>query len=267
MHPPISVCIIGYNEEKKIQDCLKSILLIADEIIYVDSGSTDKTIEIVKRYTEKIYFHKFINYVDQKNFAIHKARNDWILSLDCDERLSQKAIQAIQKEWKSESYKDLKAFSFRRLTYYIYRWIRHSGWYPDRNVRLFDKRKCQWGGTYIHEYVDCKNLKIKKIDADILHYSFDSISDHLKKIEKFSSYAAEEAFKKGRKSGPFTIIFRSLIVGIKKIFLEFSFLDGTAGIILTGLSMAATWSKYSKLYILQKSKKENDFLTRNKINF
>ncbi|MDH5719011.1 MAG: glycosyltransferase family 2 protein [Spirochaetia bacterium] len=270
MNPPISVCIIGLNEEKKIEDCLKSVIAIADEIIFVDSFSTDKTLSIVNKYTKKIYKKKFIGYTEQKNYAVKKAKNDWILSLDCDERLSTEAVRKIKEEWKlAEKTNNLPAgYTFKRLTYYVYRWIRHSGWYPDEKIRLFDKNCCRWEGLDIHERVSKKEnvkKKIKKIDADILHYSFDTISDHIGTLEKFSTIGALEAHKKGKKSGIFIIASRSFWAGFRKFFLEFSFLDGAAGIIITGLSAAATWAKYSKLYILNKQAKEPDFCSKNKI--
>lgn len=253
MAEKISVCIIGFNEEKKIEDCLKSVKDIADEIVYVDSYSTDASVAIARKYTKKIFKQKFLGYVEQKNFAVAKASHNWILSLDCDERLSKEAIELIKKE--RTSLEKYSAYRFKRRTFYIYRWIYHSGWYPDYKIRLFRKDTCSWQGENPHDKVECSFGNVKTIDADILHYSFDSIDDHLKTIMAFSSIGAKEAFVKGKKSGVFVIFFRSLWVGIRKIFFEFAFLDGSAGIIITGLSMAATWAKYSKLYVLQKEQK------------
>lgn len=252
MNEKISVCIIGFNEEKKIEDCLKSVQDIADEIVYVDSHSTDKTVEIVKKYTNKIFFKKFLGHVQQKNFAIGLASFDWILSLDCDERLSNELKQQIQQERKLSSFANYQGYSFNRRTFYIYRWIYHSGWYPDAKVRLFHKEFCQWQGENPHDKIVCSSQKIKHLQGDLLHYSFDSVNDHLKTITSFSEIAAQEAFDKGKKSGVFVIFFRSLWVGIRKFLLEFSFLDGSAGFLITGFSMFATWTKYSKLYVLQK---------------
>lgn len=253
MAEKISVCVIGFNEEKKIEDCLKSVKDVADEIIYVDSYSTDATIDIAKKYTNKIFKQKFLGHVQQKNFAVAKASHNWILSLDCDERLSKEAIEIIQKE--RDFLEKYSAYRFKRRTFYIYRWIYHSGWYPDYKIRLFRKDICSWQGENPHDKVECSLNNIKTLDVDILHYSFDSIDDHLKTIMSFSSIGAREAFTKGKKSGVFVIFFRSLWVGVRKIFFEFAFLDGVAGIIITGLSMAATWAKYSKLYVLQKEQK------------
>jgi len=253
---PISVCIIGLNEEKKIEECLKSVANIAEEIIYVDSYSSDKTVDIVKKYSEKIFYKKFSGFVEQKNYAIEKASNDWILSLDCDERFTPELEEIIREIWANgENENQYVAFRFRRLTYYIYKFIRHSGWYPDKKIRLFNRKYAKWTGLYLHETVEVKSGRIKDIEKDILHYSFDSISDHLKTIDSYSTIGAQELFEKGRKAGIATIIGRTVATGFKKFFLELSFLDGRAGIILTGLSMAANWAKYSKLYILNRKHK------------
>lgn len=265
----ISVCVIGLNEEKRLADCLLSVKPIADEIVYVDSLSKDKSRTIAKQHGARVINQKFLGHVQQKNLAVAKAKHDWILSLDCDERLSAEALRSIlaEKERRASdpAAAEITSYSFNRLTYYIYRWIRHSGWYPDKKIRLFHRKHAAWTGENPHDRVENpagKNLHLK---GDILHYSFNSISDHIKTIEAFSEIAAAEALRKGRRSGPFTIVFRSLWVGVRKMLFEFAFLDGVAGLILTGLSIAATWSKYSKLYILQKQKADPLFLERNKI--
>ncbi len=264
MPTKISTCIIGYNEEAKVEDCLRSVSSITDEIVFVDSYSNDKTISIVEKYTNNIYRQKFLGHVEQKNLAVSKANNDWVLCLDCDERLSTISLESIKKNLLRLD--DYHAYSFNRLTYYIYRWIYHSGWYPDRKVRLFNRNHCCWGGENPHDRVCCNSpAKIKHLAGDILHYSFDSISDHIKTLDSFSTIGAQKMHEKGRKSNIFIIMGRTFWVFFRKFFLEFAYLDGIAGIILTGFSIAATWSKYSKLYILNQQKKNHDFLTKNKI--
>jgi len=264
---PISVSIIGYNEQDKVEECLKSVAGLASEIVFVDSLSTDKTIEIVKKYTKRIYKQKFLGHVQQKNFAIDKTSYDWVLSLDCDERLTREAADLIRSLWEQGASEEYTGFEFKRLNFYIYRFIRHSGWYPDRKIRLFNKKHARWEGENPHDRIVCREGRVKRLGVDILHYTTDSISQHLKTIDAFSTIAAREAFEKGRKSGPMTIIFRTLYTGFRKIFYEMAFLDGVAGLILTGISMAASWSKYSKLYILQKQKEDPEFLKKNRVRF
>ncbi len=260
MNPPISVCIIGLNEEEKIEDCLRSVVEVADEIVYVDSYSGDKTVEIARKYTDRIVLQKFLGHVEQKNLAIDEAKHDWVLALDCDERLSPEAIAEIKAIWADQAEKiateEIRAVRFNRLTYYIYRFIRHSGWYPDSKIRLFNRKYCRWQGENPHDIVHCDSKYLYKSKTDILHYSFDSISDHLKTIDSFSRIAAHEAYEKGKRVGLFSLVFRSLWVGVRKMFFEFAFLDGAAGVILTGLSIASTWAKYSRLYILCRHSKK-----------
>lgn len=153
--PKISACIISFNEEKKIEACLQSLLPVADEIVVIDSASTDDTIDIAKKYTDKIISHPFAGYGKQKNFAISMASNDWILSLDCDERLSpelQQSILAVKDQLNSNN-----AFSMARRTFYIYRWLNHC-WYPDINTRLFNSTTAKWSDNDIHESVTATDV-------------------------------------------------------------------------------------------------------------
>ena len=145
----ISVVIITFNEEQRLEPALKSVKSIADEIVVVDSFSTDETTRIAKKYTDKVFQRKWTNYADQKNFANKKARFPWILSLDADERLSDELGREIKALLPEEP--DCSAFSMPRMVYYLGRWIRHSGWYPDRKVRLFRQDSARWEGEFVHE--------------------------------------------------------------------------------------------------------------------
>ena len=247
----ISACIIGLNEERNITDCLASLKGVADEIIYVDSHSTDKTVAVVKKFTKKVFFRKFDNYVAQKNFAAEKATHDWVLNLDCDERLSPELRESILALKKSSP--DKVGYKFNRLTWYIYRFIRHSGWYPDDKVRLYDRRQCQWQGDKVHEIISAPADKTGKLKGDLLHYSFHSIDDHLKTIRNYSEMAAQVMFARGRKVSLMGVFARALWVIIRKFFFELAFLDGSAGIIITYYSAVATYTKYVKLYVLWKT--------------
>lgn len=244
----ISACIIGLNEEHNIGDCLTSLEGIADEIIYVDSHSTDKTVAIVKKFTKKIFYRKFDNYVAQKNFAAAKAKHDWILNLDCDERLSDQLRQSILALKQTGAEK--AGYKFNRLTWYIYRFIRHSGWYPDDKVRLYDRRQCAWQGDKVHEIINTPAEKTGKLKGDLLHYSFRSIDDHLKTIRGYSEMAAQAMHARGRKVSLAGVFARAFWVIIRKFFFELAFLDGAAGIIITYYSAVATFTKYVKLYVL-----------------
>ncbi|MFZ5631078.1 MAG: glycosyltransferase family 2 protein [Spirochaetota bacterium] len=247
----ISACIIGLNEEQNIADCLASLKGVADEIVYVDSYSDDKTVKIVKKFTKKVFFRKFDNYVAQKNFAASKAKYDWILNLDCDERLSDELRNSLSKL--KETGTDKAGFRFNRLTWYLYRFIRHSGWYPDDKVRLYDRRAAQWEGEKVHEIINTPAEKTGKLKGDLLHYSFRSVDDHLKTIRSYSEMAAQAMFARGRTVSLPGVFARSGWVIVRKFFFELAFLDGTAGVIITYYSAVATFTKYIKLYVLGKT--------------
>ncbi|MCS6971690.1 MAG: glycosyltransferase family 2 protein [Turneriella sp.] len=251
----ISACVIGYNEEHNIADCLESLQGVADEIVYVDSYSTDRTVAIAKKYTKRIFYRKFDNYVAQKNFAARKARHDWILNLDCDERLSAELRQSIL-ELKTHG-TDKWGFAFNRLTWYLYRFIRHSGWYPDARVRLYDRTKAAWEGELVHEIIRIPKEKTGWLKGDLLHYSFRTLDDHLKTIRTYSELGAKALQARGRRTTLVGAFARSLWVVVRKLFFELAFLDGSAGWILTYYSAVATFTKYTRLYILQRQKDPN----------
>lgn len=244
----ISVCIISYNEENKIEDCLKSLVDIADEIIVVDSNSSDNTVAIAKKYTDKVMLQDFLGYIEQKNFAIQQASHDWILSLDCDERLSpelQQSILAIK-----ENIDQADAYKMPRKTFYIYRWLNHC-WYPDLKTRLFNKNTAHWGGTNPHDHIITNGDNIKQLDGDIYHYSFDSISAHLKTIDKFTEIGADELIKKNKSFNVFSPITHSTWIFFKIYFLKRGFLDGFAGLVVAMLSFMHVFIKYSKAIIMR----------------
>ncbi len=244
----ISACIISFNEEKKIEDCLKSLLDVVDEIVVVDSESTDKTIEIASVYTDFIYSRKFLGHIAQKNLAVGKAQHDWILSLDCDERLSddlRKSILEIKDE-----IGQYDAYRMARKTFYIYRWLNYC-WYPDMKVRLFNKQHAKWGGVNPHDKVRVDSEKIGRLGGDILHYSFDSISAHIQTLDKFSEIAAKEIIKRGKKVSVFSPFTHGFWIFFKMYFLKRGFLDGFAGLLASVLSLMHVFVKYSKVLIHQ----------------
>ena len=242
----ISACIISFNEENKIEDCLKSLLPVVDEIIIVDSFSTDKTLEIAKRYTDKIYHQKFLGFIEQKNFALKKANHDWILSLDCDERLSEhlrESIHAIKNSLNSAD-----AYRMPRKTFYVYRWLNHC-WYPDLKTRLFNKETSHWGGTNPHDHIVTQGKNIRQLQGDINHYSFDSISQHITTIDSFTEIGANEIVRKGKRVTVFSPITHASWTFIKLYLLKRGFLDGFAGLIVSVLSYMHVFIKYSKAHI------------------
>ena len=245
----ISACIISYNEEQKIEGCLKSLEGIVDEIIIVDSLSTDKTKEIAKKYTDKIFEQKFLGHVEQKNLAVEKASFDWILSLDCDERLTDELKESILKIKDNIDIAD--AYRMARKTFYVYRWLNHC-WYPDFKVRLFNRKSAKWGGTNPHDRVEVRGDNIVTLNGDIQHFSFNSISEHIQTIDSFTEIGAQEIIKKGKRvslASPFT---HGIWTFVKLYIFKKGFMDGYAGLVVSVLSGMHAFIKYSKVIMLMK---------------
>ncbi|MFQ5543201.1 MAG: glycosyltransferase family 2 protein [Nitrospiria bacterium] len=250
----ISACIISFNEETKIEDCLKSLVGVVDEIIVVDSCSTDQTVKITSRYTDKIFSQPFLGYAQQKNMAIEKASYNWILSLDCDERLSEELTQAIQKLKSNIGRFD--AYRMARKTFYVYRWLNHC-WYPNIRIRLFNKQKAEWGGGDLHEKIIMQSNKISLIPGDILHYSFDSISAHIQTLDKFTEIGAQEIIKRGKKVTALTPLSHAVWTFVRMYFLRRGFLDGRAGWVASVLSFVHVYTKYNKVLFARKMWKKH----------
>jgi len=250
----ISACIITYNEEKNIYDCLDSLKNIVDEIVIVDSKSNDSTVEIAKGFRASIYVIPFQGYVKQKNICIDLAKYDWVLCLDADERVSEDLAAEIKKIKKEGT--TVNGYYVRRKTCYIYKWINYSDWYPDYKIRLFNKQSGKWTGKDPHDYVKI-NGKTKKIPKDLLHYSFDNIEDHINTIQKFTTIGATELYKAKRKITIFGMVGHSFFIFFKMYILKLGFLDGSAGFIAAVLSSFHVFSKYAKLYVTYKKKCRN----------
>jgi len=247
----ISVVIITYNEEDKIARCIDSVKEIADEIVVLDSFSSDATETIAKQKGARFFQQKFEGHIQQKNRALTLARNDWVLSLDADELLSPAAIKAIKAINNSEK---MSAFSFKRLNNYCGEWITHGGWYPDRKVRLFRKSEAIWGGINPHDKIQLKkNAVVCHLPADILHYSYASIEEHIAQSKRFSEIAATELFKSGQRSSLLKLVFSPVGKFVRDYFFRLGFLDGYNGIMIAYISAKAVFWKYVFLYQLNQS--------------
>lgn len=250
MQITLSVVIITLNEEKNIERCIQSIQPIADEIVVVDSFSTDKTKEICLAQGVNFVEQQFLGHIEQKNFAVSKATSPYILSLDADEALSEKAIAEIlqiKNNWSADGY------YFNRLTNYCGKWIHHCSWYPDKKLRLWDSRLGKWAGVNPHDRYEMNvNATIKSVNADILHYSFHSINQHIQQINFFTDISSKAAFDKGKRSDLFQIIFKPIVKFLRDYFLHRGFLDGYYGFVICANSAHAKFLKYVKLRELQK---------------
>ena len=241
----ISAVIITYNEENFIEKCLQSVEGIADEIIVVDSFSTDSTEEICKKYNVRFEKKSFAGFRDQKNYAISLATNKYILAVDADEALSEKLRESIIKLKQNIS---ADGYLFNRLGNFCGQWITHSGWYPDRQLRLFDKDKGSWGQFNVHEKVELVHgSKIKKIKGDLLHWPCSSQTDYHDKIVKYSDIAAFEYHNADKKANIFTPYIHGGWRFILNYFLRLGFLDGQNGFFICSTDSYYSYLKYKKL--------------------
>jgi len=246
----LSAIIITFNEERNIQRCFDSLRGVADEIIVVDSFSTDRTEEICHANNVRFIKHKFEGHIEQKNYALTHASYDHVIALDADEALSEELIKSIVQakgDWRYDGY------YMNRLTNYCGQWIRHGGWYPDRKMRLFVKHKGKWGGHNPHDRLLLTGSE-GYIKGDLLHYSFYTIAEHVTQVNKFTDIAAKSAYNKGLRSNVLKIILNPRFKFFRDYILRGGFRDGYYGFVISRISAHATFLKYVKLRELQKQK-------------
>lgn len=246
----LSVVIITFNEEKNIARCLDSVKSVADEIVVLDSFSTDKTKDICDSYGVKFFQHPFDGHIQQKNRAITYASSQFVLSLDADEALDEKLISSIQQ---AKSNWTFDGYYANRLTNYCGKWIKHGGWYPDKKLRLWNSSKGSWTGTNPHDKYELTDAfaKTGHLAGDILHYSFYSVDDHYKQARYFSNIAALALYKEGKRSNLFLIWFSPIIKFIKDYIIKLGFLDGSSGFKIAKISAGYTRNKYVQLKKIQ----------------
>ena len=250
----ISAAVICFNEEDKIRRCLESLHELVDEIIVVDSYSTDKTKEICLSFPKvKFSENPFAGHIEQKNYALTLCQHDYILSLDADEALSDELKDSLMNLKIEGFFKD--AYKFHRLTDYNGFWVRHCGWYPDTKLRLIKKGSASWQGKNPHDIlIPNNNVEVGFLKADLLHYSYDSISDHINQTNKFTTIAAKAAFEAGTRSSLFKVISRPVLKFLKDYLLKGGILDGKYGLIICTINSLSAFLKYSKILELQNGK-------------
>jgi len=241
----ISACIICLNEEQNIKRCLESVLWV-DEIIVVDSMSRDKTVEIARQYTRAVFEKPWEGYAKQKNFAVSKASGTWVLSLDADEEVTPALREEIQGEIEEGS-GECAGYRIPRLSFYQGRWIRHSGFYPDRQLRLFRRELGKWVGGRVHERVEVKG-KVCDLKNDLLHYPYKgTIAGQLDTVNNFSTLLAQDMYEKGKRYRVHLLVFRPLFKFAEVYLLKGGFLDGLAGFVIAVSSSYAMFVRYVKL--------------------
>ncbi len=250
---PISAVVITYNEEANIKRCILSLLPVVDEIIVLDSFSTDATEAICKALGVLFYQHRFDGHIEQKNRVIEYTSHNLVLSLDADEALDPELQKAIKQVKQNPEY---DGYYLNRLTNYCGTWIKHGNWYPDRKLRLWDKRKGTWGGLNPHDRFELvEGASVSKLNGHLLHYSFYTFDEHLAQIHKFTDISSRAAFERGKKSYFFKPIINPIAKFIGGYIIKLGLLDGKAGFQIAWYSAYATFLKYSKLAKLNRNAK------------
>lgn len=244
--PKLTATIITRNETAHIAAALESVSF-ADEIVVVDSESTDDTAAIARRFTDRVIVRPWPGYVAQKNFAASQASHDWILSLDADERVSPSLADEIQHLLKT----DPPAVGYRvpRVTFHLGRWLRSTDWYPDRQLRVYDRRRATWTGRLVHESVRADG-PVRTLDGELLHYAYRDIAHHVQTMDRYTTLAARQMHEDGRRAGWLDLLVRPRLAFFRNYILRGGFRDGMPGLIVSMMNAHYVGLKFAKLWEL-----------------
>ena len=254
----ISVCIIAFNEEKNIAEAVKSVAW-ADEVLVVDSDSTDKTRNIAESLKAKVLTNKWHGFSTQKQFGVDNASYDWIVSLDADERVSDELRKEILRLKNLPENELADGYRIPRLSYYMNRPIRHGTWYPDWQLRFYNRWKGKWKDVLVHESVQMQDgANIEKLSGDILHFSMENAAHHnLKLTQIYAPLAAKQMFLQGKRTSPFKIYFAGFSAFLQNFIMKGGFLDGFAGFCIARFASHYTFLKYLLLWEMQEESRES----------
>lgn len=247
--PRVTVTIITLNEAAHIADAIDSAAW-ADEVVVVDSGSTDDTLAIARSKGARTHTRAWTGYVDQKNFAASLASHDWIFSIDADERIPPALVSEIRSLLSADP--PLSGYRVPRVTYHLGRWVRTTDFYPDYQMRLYDRRKARWQGRYVHESVTVDGPS-GQLTKELEHYSYRNLSDHLDRINAYSTLAARQMYEGGRRANAFDLLLHPPAAFLRNYILRRGFLDGTAGLTLSIVNAYSVFLKFAKLWELQRT--------------
>jgi len=247
--PRVSACIITRDEEDRLPDCLAS-LRWCDEIVVVDSHSEDRTREIAKSAGARVVERDWPGHVAQKEFAVRVASHDWVFCIDADERVSPELAAEIEAR-RAAGFGGAAGYSVPRLSSYLGRWIRHGSWYPDRKLRLFDRRRGGWSGRDPHDRVEVDG-PVEALSCDLLHHPYRSFDDHLRTISRYADIMAAELHRDGRRARIVDIVLRPPLRFASFYVLRGGFLDGWRGLLLAYLAAHYVRLRYVKLWLLER---------------
>ncbi|MFN8290126.1 MAG: glycosyltransferase family 2 protein [Chitinophagaceae bacterium] len=257
----ISAVIITFNEEQNLARCITSLQQVADEIVVLDSFSSDRTVPIAQSMGARVYQEKFRGYIGQKNLAMKLASYDYILSLDADEELDERLIRSVREE---KNHLQHRLYCMNRCTNYCGHFIRRGLWYPDKKTRLFDRRIARWGGLNPHDKIIAEpGYKPVQLSGEILHYSFRTPEDLVWQNNRLSSIAAASLYAAGKRSNWYRLLVHPAWAFLNGYFFRGGFLDGADGFMIAAQTAHQVFLKYSKLYRLQKTERNRKPLAEN----
>jgi glycosyltransferase involved in cell wall biosynthesis len=240
----VTAIVITFNEAANLRAALAS-LSFADEIVVVDSQSTDDTVAIARAFTDRVFVRPWPGYIEQKNFAAAQARHDWIFSLDADERVSAPLSDEIQHLPDNA----VAGFRMPRVTFHLGRWLRSTDWYPDHQLRLYDRRRARWSGGLVHESVKADG-PIADLRGEILHYAYRDLSHHLQTMDRYTTLAARQMFDDGRTAGWWDLAVHPPAAFLRNYVLRGGFRDGVPGLIVSAMNARYVGLKFAKLWEL-----------------
>lgn len=247
--PKLSVTIITLNEAEHIAAAIDSVAW-ADEVLVVDSGSTDSTVDIARARGATVIHRDWSGWVDQKNFAAEHASHDWIFSLDADERVPAPLAGEIRETLSGVP--AMHGYRVPRVTFHLGKWIRTTDFYPDYQIRLYDRRAARWSGKYVHESVSVDG-PVGRFRHDLEHYSFRDLRDHLDRVNHYTTLAARQMKETGRRAGVFDLVIHPAAAFLRNYILRLGIMDGTAGLIISIVNAYSVFLKFAKLWELHRN--------------
>jgi glycosyltransferase involved in cell wall biosynthesis len=244
--PKVSATVITFNEAANIAAALESLSWV-DEIVVVDSESTDQTATIARRFTERVIVRPWPGYIAQKNFAAEQAAHDWIFSLDADERVTPELAREVRELLQAEP--SVRGFRVPRVTFHLGRWIRSTDWYPDYQLRLYDRRRARWVGRHVHESVKVDGA-VSTLRGDLQHFAYRDVSHHLRTMDRYTTLAARQMFEDGRRAGWFDVLVHPRLAFFRNYVLRGGFRDGMPGLIISAMNAYYVGLKFAKLWEL-----------------